>query len=263
MHRPPPDAQRWSLRVDPQWSLQAWRDAAREALLRGVAPPQLDWLEGSETSLLDAPAVQRAPMLADASAPNVPRDFLELAATCLCHHDPQRLALLYRLLWRIVHGERSVLSNPADADVLRATALAQAVRRDTHKMKAFVRFREVPGQPDAFIAWFEPQHHIVDRVAPFFARRFTGMRWAILTPSRSVAWEGACLRPRRTARGCPGRGCARITVADLLRQHLQSGATQYTDDDAGDAGKVLAPPAGGPAAATPGARCGRPRAGNA
>ncbi|HEL4111074.1 TPA: UdgX family uracil-DNA binding protein [Stenotrophomonas maltophilia] len=193
MHRPPPDAQRWSLRVDPPWSLQAWRDAAREALLRGVAPPQLDWLEGSDTSLLDAPAVQQAPMLADAGAPNVPRDFLQLAATCLCHHDPQRLALLYRLLWRIVHGERSVLANPTDADVVRATVLAQAVRRDMHKMKAFVRFREVPGQPDAFIAWFEPQHHIVDRVAPFFARRFTGMRWAILTPSRSVAWDGQAL----------------------------------------------------------------------
>ena len=98
-----------------------------------------------------------------------------------------------RLLWRIAHGERSVLSNPADADVLRAMTMAQAVRRDTHKMKAFVRFREVPGQPDAFIAWFEPQHHIVDRVAPFFARCFTGMRWAILTPSRSVAWDGQAL----------------------------------------------------------------------
>ncbi|HBS55298.1 MAG TPA: uracil-DNA glycosylase, partial [Stenotrophomonas sp.] len=70
-------------------------------------------------------------MPADASAPSVPRDFMELAATCLCHREPQRLALLYRLLWRIAHGERSVLSNPADADVLRAMALAQAVRRDT------------------------------------------------------------------------------------------------------------------------------------
>ena len=105
MPRLRPDAQRWSLRVDPPWSLQAWRDAAREALLRGVAPPQLDWLEGSDTSLLDAPAVQQAPMLADAGAPNVPRDFLELAATCPCHRDPQRLAVLYRLLWRIAHGE--------------------------------------------------------------------------------------------------------------------------------------------------------------
>lgn len=193
MPRPRPDAQRWSLRVDPPWSLDAWRSGAREALLRGVAPEQLDWLEGSDASLLDAPAVTSAPAQADAGAPTVPRDFLELAATCLCHRDGQRMALLYRLLWRITHDERSVLSNPADADVLRALAMAQAVRRDTHKMKAFVRFREVPGQPDAFIAWFEPQHHIVDRVAPFFARRFTGMRWAILTPSRSVAWDGQAL----------------------------------------------------------------------
>lgn len=193
MPRPRPDAQRWSLRVDPPWSLEAWRGGAREALLRGVAPEQLDWLEGSDASLLDAPAVTSAPAQADAGAPTVPRDFLELADTCLCHRDGQRMALLYRLLWRIAHGERSVLSNPADADVLRAMAMAQAVRRDTHKMKAFVRFREVPGQPDAFIAWFEPQHHIVDRVAPFFARRFTGMRWAILTPSRSASWDGQAL----------------------------------------------------------------------
>lgn len=188
-----PDAQRWSLRVDPPWSLEAWRNGARDALLRGIAPEQLDWLEGSDASLLDAPAVSSAPVLADGDVPNVPRDFLELAATCLCHRDMQRMALLYRLLWRITHGERSVLSNPADADVLRATAIAQAVRRDIHKMKAFVRFREVPGQPEAFIAWFEPQHHIVDRVAPFFARRFTGMHWAILTPSRSVAWDRQAL----------------------------------------------------------------------
>ncbi|WP_439448102.1 UdgX family uracil-DNA binding protein [Stenotrophomonas sp. ATs4] len=193
MHRPQPDAQRWSLRVDPPWSLEAWREAAREALLRDVAPAQLDWLEGGEASLLDAPGVQQAPRPADASVPSVPRDFLELAATCLCHREPQRLALLYRLLWRIAHGERSVLSNPADADVLRATALAHAVRRDTHKMKAFVRFREVPGQADAFIAWFEPDHNIVERVAPFFARRFTGMRWAILTPGCSVHWDGQAL----------------------------------------------------------------------
>lgn len=193
MPRPLPELQRWSLRVDPPWSLDAWRGAAREALLRRVLPEQLDWITGTEASLLDAPAVQQAPLPDGATVPNVPRDFVELAATCLCHRDPQRLPLLYRLLWRIAHGERTVLSNPADADVLRLMALAQAVRRDTHKMKAFVRFREVPGETDAFIAWFEPDHNIVDRVAPFFARRFAGMRWAILTPARSVRWDGSAL----------------------------------------------------------------------
>ncbi|MBU2048844.1 MAG: UdgX family uracil-DNA binding protein [Gammaproteobacteria bacterium] len=187
---------RWSVRVDPVWSLEAWRTAARLALRHAVAPDQLDWLQGEDASLLDAPSLPALDpaSLASAEAPiQVSKAFIELAATCLCHRDPQRMPLLYRMLWRITHGERSLLSNPADADVLRAMALTQAVRRDTHKMKAFVRFREVPGQDDAFIAWFEPEHHIVDRVAPFFARRFAGMRWAILTPGRSAHWDGQVL----------------------------------------------------------------------
>jgi len=41
------------------------------------------------------------------------------------------------------------------------------------------------------VAWFEPEHHIVEATAPFFARRFTNMRWAILTPERSVRWDGS------------------------------------------------------------------------
>ncbi|MCF7751447.1 UdgX family uracil-DNA binding protein [Bacillus subtilis subsp. subtilis] len=189
------DLQRWSARVDPAWSMDAWRAVARAALQREVTPPQLDWLDAGDGSLLDAPSVLDAPLPA-APTPTqaaVPRDFLELAATCLCHREPQRLALLYRMLWRITRGERRLLTNPADPDVVRAMDLAQAVRRDSHKMKAFVRFREVPGEQEAFIAWFEPDHHIVDRVAPFFARRFAGMRWAILTPSRSARWDGSTL----------------------------------------------------------------------
>ena len=75
----------------------------------------------------------------------------------------------------------------------RALELAKSVRRDSHKMKAFVRFRAVPGEDNAFVAWFEPDHFIVDRVAPFFMRRFAGMRWAILTPYRSAMWDGESL----------------------------------------------------------------------
>lgn len=183
---------RWSVRIDPPWSFHAWRDAARVGLRRAIAPEALDWLEGSEPSLLDAPALLDADAR-DGGGPHpaitVSRAFVELAATCLCHRDPQRMSLLYRLLWRINAGERGLIANPTDPDVVRAMALAQAIRRDSHKMKAFVRFRAVPGEADAFIAWFEPDHLIVDRVAPFFARRFAGMRWAILTPARSVYWD--------------------------------------------------------------------------
>jgi len=182
----------WSARVEPAWSADAFRDVARAALRAEIAPEHLDWLAGGQGGLLAAPDVTEAP--AQRPVPRVARAFVELAETVLCHRDAHRHALLYRIAWRMAHGEPHLLSIPTDADTRRAMQLAQEVRRDAHKMKAFVRFREVPGERDRFIAWFEPGHHILQRVAPFFARRFTGMQWAILTPEASALWDGEALR---------------------------------------------------------------------
>ena len=72
-----------------------------------------------------------------------------------------------------------------------ATDLAKAIRRDIHKMRAFVRFREVEHADEKwFVAWFEPAHHIVEANAKFFVDRFASMRWSILTPDRCVHWDG-------------------------------------------------------------------------
>ena len=181
----------WSAAVAPAWSIDAFRDAARAALRAGVAPEHLDWDAGSQQALLALPDVRGAPALR--ASPRVPSGVLGLAETVLCHRDPQRHGLLYRLLWRMAHGESHVLAIPTDADTRRVMQLAQEVRRDAHKMKAFVRFREMPGEQDNFIAWFEPSHHILQRVAPFFARRFAGIRWAILTPEGSALWDAEAL----------------------------------------------------------------------
>lgn len=175
--------------MEPGWDLAAWRSGARSALAAGISPADIDWYDSGQRDLLGAADIAGAPVVA-ASDVRVPRAFVQLAEMVLCHREPARLAVLYRLLWRINRGERNLLENPTDPDVIQASHLAQAVRRDTHKMKAFVRFREVVGDQDSFIAWFEPEHHILDRVADFFARRFTGMRWAILTPYRSIRWDG-------------------------------------------------------------------------
>ena len=43
------------------------------------------------------------------------------------------------------------------------------------------------------MAWFEPAHHVLEAVAPFFVRRFAGMRFSILTPRRSLRWCGQAL----------------------------------------------------------------------
>lgn len=177
--------------VEPGWDLDAWRRLARIGLCAGIAPEDIDWDGDAQATLLAAPDLATAAAIR--SAPQVPAALFELAGAVLCHRDSQRHALLYRIAWRIAAGEKHLLSRVTDVDVRRASELAKAVGRDTHKMKAFVRFREVPGETDAFIAWFEPDHNIVDRVAPFFARRFAGMRWAILTPARSVRWDGSAL----------------------------------------------------------------------
>ncbi|MDO5530071.1 MAG: UdgX family uracil-DNA binding protein, partial [Paracoccus sp. (in: a-proteobacteria)] len=112
--------------------------------------------------------------------------FLSLAGTVVWHSDPQRFARLYEALWRLDRGEDAL--HPADPQAVRLNAMAQAVRRDMHKMKAFVRFRELQGAGARrrFAAWFEPDHHSLEPTAPFFARRFGDMDWSIATPALTV-----------------------------------------------------------------------------
>lgn len=83
------------------------------------------------------------------------------------------------------------LSVATDPLVARVEALAKAVRRDAHKMHAFLRFRATPD--GRHTAWFEPAHHILRAEAPFFVRRFAALRFVILTPEASAAWDGVAL----------------------------------------------------------------------
>ncbi|TIW15481.1 MAG: DUF4130 domain-containing protein, partial [Mesorhizobium sp.] len=84
-----------------------------------------------------------------------------------------------------------LLSIATDPDIRRLEAMEKAVHRDIHKMRAFVRFRKIgEGADERYVAWFEPDHYIVERNADFFVRRFTGMRWTILTPHASADWDG-------------------------------------------------------------------------
>ncbi|MBK0391373.1 UdgX family uracil-DNA binding protein [Ramlibacter algicola] len=185
-------------RLSSEIDLTGFRNEARELLARQVPPDEVEW----ETDSANNPDLFAQPggdaSRVDANMPRaaaaiVPASFLRLCEVVVLHHDPQRFALLYRLLWRLVY-EPSLRNDPLDADMQLAQQMAQAVRRDMHKMKAFVRFRQVPDEDhpgeQLHVAWFEPMHHIVEAVAPWFARRFANMRWAILTPGRSVHWDG-------------------------------------------------------------------------
>jgi len=82
-----------------------------------------------------------------------------------------------------------------DNDMQHAHQMGQAVRRDIHKMKSLLRFQAVAGEDGQplQLAWHEPTHHILDAVAPWFAKRSPQQRWAIFTPQGSVEWDGAQL----------------------------------------------------------------------
>jgi len=159
-----------------------WRDAARDLAEAGVPAEAVVWrVEGEPADLFGSDAHQPA-------APSfpVPRAFVDLAKAAICHSDPERFALLYAILLRI-KSHRHAIDDAADPLVRRLHELAKAVRRDVHKMHAFVRFREIDGR---FVAFFEPEHHIVRRAASFFVNRFTNMRWSILTLELSIHWDG-------------------------------------------------------------------------
>ncbi|MEO8013167.1 MAG: TIGR03915 family putative DNA repair protein [Polaromonas sp.] len=182
--------------------LHGFRRAARSLLARQVPPEQVSWHTSNAPvqDLFSTPdmtaAAGNAEAFSDAPAVKVPAEFMALCESVILHRDPNRFGLLYRIFWRLAH-ETGLRHDPLDPDRLQAAHMAQAVRRDLHKMKAFVRFRSVlderfrahPEDGPLHVAWFEPEHHIVEAVAPFFARRFTQMRWAILTPHCSVEWD--------------------------------------------------------------------------
>ncbi len=171
-----------------------WRSQARRLIAAGHPPDEVTFRIGVAAADLFAENTADGPG-SETNAANaelrVPRRFVDLARDVVCHRDADRFTLLYAMLWRIAGGERHLLEIAADLQVRRAEAMAQAVRRDIHKMKAFVRFRDVKGEDDAafYIAWFEPDHHILTATAPFFADRFAGMLWSILTPEASAHWD--------------------------------------------------------------------------
>jgi len=226
MNPPRPDAP-ITVRLGSEDDTAGFRSAARRLLRAGIAPGRVHWgIAGAPAGDLfegaaDQPHEAGLHAVAggdgpdgEAAAPALPAALVQLIEQAALHADRDRHALLYRLAWRLVH-EPALRDDPLDPDRLRAEDMARAVRREMHKMTAFVRFRPI-GQPGAapepqadqvdqvaevdqalprlslvrHVAWFEPQHHVVAAAAPFFVRRFAQMDWAILTPCRCVRWDG-------------------------------------------------------------------------
>ncbi len=173
-----------------------FRRAARPFLSRGIPPEDLRFhIDAGAPPRAEDPTATAGDAPAVAPPVRIGRALLETLALAIQHADPDRLELMYRLLWRM--RERPTLQHdPLDDDVARVERMARTVRREQHKTKAFVRFRPItePGRVEPLhVAWFEPAHHVLEAVAPFFVQRFATSCFSILTPRRSLHWDGSSM----------------------------------------------------------------------
>lgn len=180
-------------------SFQGWRDCARRLLQAGVAPHEVSWASDEQAGGLfddtpyEAPARSQAPV-------HISRQLLDALETAARYRAEDRWGLLYRVLWRVAHGDASA-GMMGDVDGSELHGRIKAVRREAHHLHAFVRFS--PVQTDdgpQHVAWFEPAHDILPRAAEHFAERMGHNRWLIATPDEGVCWDGHRMHH---ARPCP------------------------------------------------------------
>ena len=173
-----------------------FRRAVRALIAQNISPYRLVWDAGRASSLFATWEANDAPPVP------LPREVLSLTKLVVCHRDLEKYAQLYTLIWRLLHGERHLLEVHSDPLVQHLAMKCKAIRRDLHKMHAFLRFRRIgdDGEAQRFVAWFEPDHFILEETADFFVDRFRALVWSILTPIGSLHWD----RSRLTV-GPPGR----------------------------------------------------------
>lgn len=173
-------------------TFDGWRDAARDLLLGGSAPHQVEWLTGDAQGSLFDEAEVYAPNYPNAHREplRIPRQLLTELEAAARFRTQDRWSLLYRILWRVAEGDQTARL-VGDLDGSELHTRIKAVRREAHHLHAFLRFSPASAQnaPD-YVAWFEPAHDILLSAAPHFAERMGLHSWLIATPDDAVLWDG-------------------------------------------------------------------------
>ena len=225
----------WAVALAPGADLAGFRRAARGLAAAEAAPETVDW---SGSALFGQTPADGPPLI-------LPRRAGALIQSCVRHADPERFALLYQLVWRIHRGERARAEIASDPLVHRLEQMDKAVRREIHKMHAFVRFRRIEGEGDErFVAWFELEHFVVAErpgasldAVPEPLASFVAPRWAHAAADLVTAPAGRVWRLRQPLQAESGTqvrhaiaadigigGLVPAAVAEYIRRHELYGA---------------------------------------
>ena len=174
-----------------QVDIAGFHSEATRLLAQQVPPHDVEWSAAPAQSVDEEPLDdQRAAIRNRAARAIIPQSFIRMSELVVLHRDADRFDLLYRALWRLVY-EPDLKHDFGDLDLARLRQMAQAVRRDIQKMKTKLVFRALPIRGEQVpVAWYEPTHYVCETVGAWLAKREPARRWILLTPDRSMRWDG-------------------------------------------------------------------------
>ena len=171
-------------------TFKEWRVQARTLLLSDVDPTKIAWTENNLDLFQKSNELELSNLGNFQNSIGLPKPFFAMAEKVALHRDSRKWNLLYRLAWEMRY-KKSLLSDSAHPLVHELATMEKQVRRDQHKMTAFVRFRKLirSDSVEQYLAWYEPDHKIVEATASFFKKRFAELNWAIFSPEVAINWD--------------------------------------------------------------------------
>jgi len=177
-----------------QVDIAGFHSEATRLLGQQVPPDSIEWSAAPAQAVEEEPLdTARAAIRNRAARAIIPQSFIRMSELVVLHRDRDRFDLLYRSLWRLVY-EPELKHDLGDCDLARLRQMAQAVRRDIQKMKTRLAFRPLQLNGGTVpVAWYEPAHFVAESVGAWLASRDPATRWLLLTPDRSMRWDGTRL----------------------------------------------------------------------
>lgn len=180
---------------------EVWRGQARWLLSHAIDPSRVSWSAGQDNDLFGSD--EHLPETPGPFQARVPQALLEQLRAASQYRGEQRWSLLYEVLWRVCHGDRTAMlaGDRLGSELQRRL---KQVSREAHHLHAFLRFvavrADLPWADDNaphYVAWHEPAHDILHSASEHFIGRMGRHRWLIATPRDAVFYDGSRLIHQR------------------------------------------------------------------